>query len=118
MANRLTKTKVDKTQLIIFETIPGESVIMGDTGEIKHGQVLAQEETTGKWFKYNKNGSEGKQIPRRVYKGETFTCEDNSKAVVFRSGLLDKALVVGIELTDYKGIAELERNGIYLEEVK
>ena len=66
--------------------------------------------------------SDGLNIPRRIYKGEeeldTDASSDSLAAVVLREGRVDRDLVAGLDYTtDYTGIAELERNRIYLEEV-
>nr|DAN82261.1 MAG TPA: head decoration protein D [Bacteriophage sp.] len=121
MANRVKKEEYEKKHLVIIETMPGETVLIASgNGTVKTGQVLAQKTADGTWHKFNKAGTDGTEIPRRVYKGEDDldTTSAEAVAVCVRAGILDKDLVVGINANDYKGIAELERNGIYLEEVK
>ncbi len=121
MANRVKRESYEKKHLVLFETLPGETILVASgNGKIKTGQVLAQKTADGTWHKFNKLGTDGTELPRRVYKGEEEldTTSKEAIAVCVRAGALDKALVVGITATDYKAIAELEKNGIYLEEVK
>lgn len=125
MANRVIQiNEVEHKRLVLEEFITGEAVELEvNIGVIKTGQVLAQNTSTGKWEVYDKTAtSDGLNIPRRIYKGEeeldTDASSDSLVAVVLREGRVDRDLVVGLDYkTDYLGIAELERNRIYLEEV-
>ena len=125
MANRVTQiNEVEHKRLVLEEFITGEAVELEvNIGVIKTGQVLAQNTSTGKWEHYDKTAtSDGLNIPRRIYKGEeeldTDASSDSLAAVVLREGRVDRDLVAGLDYTtDYTGIAELERNRIYLEEV-
>ncbi len=125
MGNRVKPlNEVEHKRLVLEEFITGEAVeLEANIGIIKTGQVLAQNTSTGKWEVYDKTASsDGLNIPRRIYKGEeeldTDASSDSLAAVVLREGRVDRDLVAGLDYTtDYTGIAELERNRIYLEEV-
>lgn len=124
MANRVKQiNEVEHKRLVLEEFLTGEAVELEvNIGVIKTGQVLAQNTSTGKWEQYDDSGSNGLDIPRRIYKGEeeldTDASSDGLVAVVLREGRVDRDLVEGLDYkTDYTGTAELERNRIYLEEV-
>lgn len=124
MANRVKQiNEVEHKRLVLEEFITGEAVELEvNIGVIKTGQILAQNTSTGKWEQYDKSGSNGLDIPRRIYKGEdeldTDASSDNLVAAALREGRVDRDLVEGLDYkTDYTGTAELERNRIYLEEV-
>ena len=123
MADRVKLVReYEYKRLVLEEFMQGESVILAaDQGIIKYGQVLAQSTADGKYYKYDKSGTDGKKLPRRIYKNdediETDSVTEEIRAVVLRAGRVNEDLIIGMDLDDYTGIAELERNGIYLEEV-
>lgn len=123
MADRVKLVReYEYKRLVLEEFMQGESVILAaDQGIIKYGQVLAQSTADGKYYIYDDSGTDGKDLPRRIYKNdediETDSITEEIRAVVLRAGRVNKDLIIGMDLDDYKGIAELERNGIYLEEV-
>lgn len=123
MADRVKLVReYEYKRLVLEEFMQGESVILAaDQGIIKYGQVLAQSTVDGKYYKYDDSGTDGKALPRRIYKNdediETDSITEEIRAVVLRAGRVNQDLIIGMDLDDFKGIAELERNGIYLEEV-
>ena len=124
MENRVKQLDEYKhRRLVLQEFIVGEAVELEvNIGKIESGQVLAQNSSTGKWGKYDKTATDGLQIPRRIYKNDEELDTDSSLetlvAVVLREGRVDRELIKGLNYkTDFEGVAELEKNRIYLEEV-
>lgn len=91
-------------------------VLASGEGEIKMGQVLSYDETTGKVIKYVSGTNEAFSI---ALNEADSTLGDVPVLVAVPITRFNSAEVIGMTLTtDFKGIKELWSNGILLEEVK
>ncbi|CAM3398962.1 hypothetical protein [Pseudostreptobacillus hongkongensis] len=122
MKNLVKKEKFNTKNVVVERFIPDDIVELVAGQQLKHGDILVQDETTGKWKKYVKTDFTGSENIR-IYTGEDLeqasTADD--KAEVLRQGRVDKAFVGNLSETstdNIKVLNTLEIHNIFVEEVK
>lgn len=122
MKNLVKKEKFNTKNVVIERFIADDIVELVAGQQLKHGDVLVQDGTTGKWKKYVKTGFTGSENVR-IYTGEDLeqasTADD--KVEVLRQGRVDKAFVGNLSETTADNINilnTLEIHNIFVEEVK
>ena len=113
------KRESEKTEDLILERYNPDfkaTVGKGD-GVLKTGQLLAYDETDGKYYKYQK-GDAKKGIAATMLINDIDTTDSDITTSLFAAGAINKKLVIGLEDDNYKAINELRKYNIYVREVK
>lgn len=122
MKNLVKKEKFNTKNVVIERFIADDIVDLVADQQLKHGDILVQDETTGKWKKYVKTDFTGSENIR-IYTGEDLeqASAADDKAEVLRQGRVDKAFVGNLSETstdNIKVLNALEIHNIFVEEVK
>ena len=123
MVRNLVKTEDYGTSKLIIERFMTDELVELKVGQtLKHGEIIMQDLTTGKWEKISERPYDGNEN-FRIYVGEDLTkpSEENDKVQVLRQGRVDKNSLVGLTTQAdkiYTLINGLEKHNIFVEEVR
>lgn len=101
-----------KKDIILDEFLPRKTVTLAQGENIKYGQALAYDVTTGKYVKYV-NGTTA--LAKTFYIGadeKVDAASEDTKIQVARACDIDGTLITGITETDYAALDNLDKYGI------